>query len=204
MEFADKIKKLRLDNELTMENLAEKLNNIYGLNINKSTVSRWEKGSEPSGKTLYYLSDFFNTTPSDLLDLPEDSFIVPTNKRLPIVSEVYCGSGVVTFKDIVGYEFVPKEWLNGGEYFFLEAKGNSMTGSRIYDGDLVLIRKQSNFENGEIMCVSLNGETLLKKVYKQGDVVILQSENPNFQPRFVSENDDFYIVGKLKRVVIKY
>ncbi|OEK55064.1 LexA family protein [Staphylococcus equorum] len=204
MEFADKIKNLRQENKLTMENLAEKLNQNYNLNINKSTVSRWEKGSEPSGKTLYYIADFFNTTPAELLDLPEDSFVMPSNSKLPIVSEVYCGSGTVAFKDILGYEFTPKEWLNGGEYFFLEAKGDSMIGARVNDSDLVLIRVQPTFENGEIMCVNLNGETLLKRVYEQNNTIILQSENSKYEPRIVGPSDDFRIVGKLKRVVIKY
>ncbi|NHM92931.1 XRE family transcriptional regulator [Staphylococcus sp. 10602379] len=204
MEFANKLRKLRKDRNLTMENLAEKLNENYGMNINKSTVSRWEKGSEPSGKTLYYLSDFFETTPAYLLDLPEESFVVPTNRKLPIVSDVHCGSGVVAFKDILGYEFTPDDWLNGGDYFYFRAKGDSMIGARINDGDLVLIRRQADFENGEIMCVNVNGETLLKRLFKQNDQIILQSENSSYQPRIINKSDDFHVIGKLKRVVIKY
>ena len=79
-----------------------------------------------------------------------------------------------------------------------------MIGARINDGDLVLIRRQSDFENGEIMCINVNGETLLKRLFKQNGQIILQSENSNYQPRIINKNDDFYVVGKLKRVVIKY
>ncbi|WP_436888061.1 helix-turn-helix domain-containing protein [Mammaliicoccus sciuri] len=204
MTFAKKLKDIRIKNKLTMDDLAQKLNDRYDLNVNKSTISRWEKGAEPSGKTLYYIADFFKTTPAFLLDLPEEDFIVQTTINLPIVNEVFCGSGVVTFPNVLGYEPTPKEWLNGAEYFYLRASGDSMTGARIYDGDLVLIRQQQDFENGEICAVNVNGETLLKRIYKQGDQIILQSENANYPPRIIGENDEFRVIGKLKRTVIKY
>ncbi|WP_208001103.1 helix-turn-helix domain-containing protein [Macrococcoides canis] len=204
MNFSDNLKKFRSEKRLTMEELASKLSDQYGLKINKSTISRWEKGSEPGAKTLFYLSDFFKTTPAYLLGLPEESYTVNDTINLPITNEVFCGNGVITYQEILGYEPTPKEWLNGGEYFYLKARGNSMIGARIHDGDLVLIRKQPFFEDGEICCVFLNGETLLKRVFKQDKQIILQSENNEFPPKIVNSEDDFRIIGKLKRVVIKF
>ena len=64
--------------------------------------------------------------------------------------------------------------LNGGEYFFLRAKGDSMINARIMDGDLLLIRRQDDVENGEIAAVLIDGEAVLKRVYKTNGTIILQ------------------------------
>lgn len=123
---------------------------------------------------------------------------------LPIIGRISCGNGSVAFEDIEGYQTIPSEWASGEDHFFLRAKGDSMTGARIYDGDLLLIRKQPTVENGEIAAVVINGEdAVLKRVYQNGDQVILQSENPNFPPIF-TKIDDVIIVGKLKMNVIKF
>ena len=120
---------------------------------------------------------------------------------LPIVGRIACGNGQLAYQDIEGYEATPKEWLNGGEYFYLRAKGNSMTGARINDGDLLLIRKQPAVEEGEIAAVIINDEAMLKRVYFRDGKLILQSENPNFPPEIVTEGD-VTIIGKLKKLIV--
>lgn len=121
--------------------------------------------------------------------------------NLPVVGRISCGNGMFTFEDIERYEATPKEWLAGGEYFYLRAKGDSMTGARIFDGDYLLIRKQEDVENGEIAAVIVNDEAFLKRVYKNGNQVILHSENAAYQPIFCPPNEA-RIVGKLKKIII--
>lgn len=204
MEIGKRIRELRDRRGLTMEQLAEALNRRYNIKINKSTVSRWEKGADISGKNLYYLADLLGVTPSYFYDIPEDSYISPTYVELPIVTSISCGNGRVSFDEIKGYEITPKEWLNGGEYFYLIADGESMTGARINDGDLLLIRRQDDVENGEIAAVVLNGETYLKRIYKNRDTIVLHSENSQYPPIIVSDEDELRIIGKLKRNVITF
>lgn len=122
---------------------------------------------------------------------------------LPVVGQVSCGNGTLVFEEIEGYEATPKDWLNGGEYFYLKAKGDSMTGARIQDGDLLLIRRQEEVENGEIAAVLIGEEAVLKRVYINGDQLVLQSENPAYGPIFVPPAEA-RIIGKLKMVTIKY
>lgn len=124
---------------------------------------------------------------------------------LPIVGSISCGNGSLAYEDIEGYEPIPREWVKGGEYFFLRAKGDSMIGARIHEGDLLLIRKQPTVEDGEIAAVLINdnNEAVLKRVYHSGDKLILQSENPKYAPILVSPNE-IKIIGKLKMNVIKF
>lgn len=123
--------------------------------------------------------------------------------QLPIVGRISCGNGNIAYEDIEGYEPTPREWLNGGEYFYLRAKGDSMKGARINHGDLLLIRKQPEVENGEIAAVLIGEDAMLKKVFRNGDQLVLQSENPDYPPIFAPPAEA-QIIGKLKMNVITY
>ena len=126
--------------------------------------------------------------------------------KLPIVGAVSCGNGMLAYQEIEGYEEVPTSWLNGGEYFFVRAKGDSMINARIMDGDLLLIRRQEDVESGEIAAVLIDDEIVLKRVYKTNGTIILQSENPKYQPIVVQKSDmkNVRIIGKLKKVVLNF
>ena len=123
---------------------------------------------------------------------------------LPVVGRISCGNGTLAYEEIEGYEVTPSSWLNGGEYFYLRAKGDSMTGARIQDGDLLLIRRQEEVEDGEIAAVLIGNEALLKRVFTRGNSLLLQSENPKYAPILLGpdQNDDVRILGKLKKIVV--
>ena len=123
--------------------------------------------------------------------------------EVPIVGRISCGNGSLAYEEIEGYESVPKEWISGGDHFFLRAIGNSMIGARIQDGDLVLIRKQEVVENGEIAAVLIGDEAVLKKVYVQNGTIVLQSANPD-SPPIVCPPAEARIIGKLMMNVIKF
>ncbi|NNU96211.1 transcriptional repressor LexA [Anoxybacillus sp. EFIL] len=129
-----------------------------------------------------------------------------TFTKLPIVGAVSCGNGVLAYQDIEGYEEVPTSWLNGGEYFFVRAKGDSMINARIMDGDLLLIRRQEDVDSGEIAAVLIDDEIVLKRVYKTNGTIILQSENPKYQPIVLQKTDmkNVQVIGKLKKVVLNF
>ena len=77
--------------------------------------------------------------------------------------------------DIECYDAVP-DYIKCD--FTLVCKGDSMINARIYDGDIVCIRKQPVVENGEIAAVLIDDEATLKRVYIYADKIILQPENP--------------------------
>ena len=66
--------------------------------------------------------------------------------------------------------------------FALRVRGDSMTGARIRDGDIVFIRAQEDVDDGQIAAVIVEDEATLKRVYHVRDGLQLLSENPNYPP----------------------
>lgn len=152
------------------------------------------------------MADALNVNKSDI----DPSFGPPSTPKeminLPIVGKISCGNGAVVFEEVEGYEVTPKEWAAGGEYFYLRARGDSMAGARIHEGDLLLIRRQEEVEDGEIAAILINDEARLKRVYRRDNALILQSENPNYPPIVFNkeDNNNIRIIGKLKKIVINF
>lgn len=84
--------------------------------------------------------------------------------------------------------------------FCLKAKGDSMIGARILDGDIVFIKKTSMVDNGEVAAVAIDDEVLLKRFYyfKDENLLTLQSENPKYPPKnYKNEQlDHVRVLGK--------
>ena len=82
--------------------------------------------------------------------------------------------------------------------FALKCKGDSMIGARIYDGDIVFVRKQETVENGEIAVVAIEDEATLKRFYKYNDLIVLRAENPAYKDMVFSPSDhkQIRILGK--------
>ena|SRR5690606_18453276 len=203
MHIGQKIKQLRKAHKLTQEELAKILD------VKPTAVSAWELGrNKPLMDKLDMMAHYFGVPISYFFE--ENEIKGPKNHiyfvKLPIVGTISCGNGVIAYEDIEGYEEVPRSWLNGSEYFFLRAKGDSMINARIMDGDLLMIRRQDDVENGEIAAVLIDGEAVLKRVYKTNDTIILQSENPAYKPIILQKNDmkNIRIIGKLKKVVLNF
>ncbi len=185
----------------SLQILAEKIG------VTKKTIQRYENGEiKIDMGRLSDIAEALNVDVSQLLDGAKSFLGIEeaTTVKVPIVGQVSCGNGSLAYEDIEGYEAVPKEWVSGGSYFFLRAKGDSMIGARIHDGDLLLIRQQSTVENGEIAAVLIdNDEAVLKRVYKKSGVVILQPENPQYSPIVCKPGDkNIRIIGKLKKTII--
>lgn len=201
MKFIEKLNVLMKEKGITRMGLSK------GSGVPYTTiVNFYEKGTENIKlSTLRRLSDFFNVSLDFLVDDEEEERITSITElvNLPIVGRISCGNGIIAYEEIEGYESTPKEWLNGGEYFYLRAKGDSMIGARINNDDLLLIRKQSEVEDGEIAAVIINDEAVLKRVYKRNGTLILQSENTKYPP-IINTNGEVQIVGKLKKVVINF
>ena len=129
--------------------------------------------------------------------------------KIPVLGVIKAGVPILSEENIIDYEYVHQEELMQGEnYFYLQVKGDSMINARIYEGDRVRIKKQNFLEkDGDIMAVRVNGdEATLKRVYRQENGLVLQSENPNYPPMFfpVSDIETGYvgILGKVVKIEI--
>ena len=96
-----------------------------------------------------------------------------------IIGSVPCGNLALEEEAIEEIIQLPVALFGKGELFLLHARGDSMTGAGIDDGDLVLIRKQEEAHNGDIVVAFIEGEGNTLKRYKQyGNTVFLHPENP--------------------------
>jgi len=205
-----RIRYFRDNRGMTQKELGEKVG------VKHNTISLYESGTNsPGEKTMFAIAKALGVNINDLYPPTRGGLPLVADKvkertgiynpialtMVPIVGRISCGSGVLAYEDVEGYEPIPDEWLSSGEHFCLRAKGDSMIGARIHEGDLLLIREQPEVENGEIAVVLIGDEAILKRVYLNNNKLILQSENPNYSP-ILSPPAEVKIVGKLKKIII--
>jgi repressor LexA len=109
--------------------------------------------------------------------------------RLPLVGQVAAGAPLLADENIEEYVTVPEPLARGGEEFLLRVKGDSMVNAGILDGDYVVVHKQADARNGEIV-VALAGddetadEATVKRFFREEGRVRLQPENDALEPIF--------------------
>lgn len=176
------------------------------LGISQGTLSGWENGKiEPGIKAMFAMADIFGITVDELLgkSLDEEKFveiknIIPIKKRkFQMLRDVACGKPITCGDEWEGYVEASS---NIDADFCLRCRGDSMTGARILDGDIVFVKKQSMVDNGQIAVVVIDNEATLKRVYyyPQNSKLVLQAENPLYEPLvYVNEElNNIYIIGK--------
>lgn len=190
--YGKKLRELRKLEGWTQEEVARRIG------VSKQTYSHYEKEQrKPSLKTIRELAAVYQVNIDDIFAEEKRSDLV----NLPIVGRIRSGEETDAYEDIEGYEPAPKQWLEDGEYFYLRAKGDSMSGARINDGDLVLVRRQPEVERGQIAAVCINGgELSLRRLIKDGRQTILKPENLHYDP-VLSPPADVVVVGRAVRVV---
>jgi repressor LexA len=116
---------------------------------------------------------------------------------IPVVGEVAAGSPLLAEENIIGKVLVDSRLVGHGRCFALRAKGDSMTGAGIHDGDYCVVRQQPVAENGEIVVALLGNEGVIKRLHLSEGGVELRSENPAFAPIRVDPDAQLLIQGKL-------
>jgi len=115
---------------------------------------------------------------------------------IPLVGTVSAGNPLEVY-EIQEYIDVPEEMLGRGENVALKVRGDSMIDSGIFDGDIVIVKRQSNAENGQIVVALVDGAVTIKRVYFHDDRVELKAANPSVSPIVVKKGQDFQIYGIL-------
>jgi len=193
-----RIKKLRLEKHMTLAELSK----LVG--VSDATLQRYESGEIQNIKrsVCSKLAEVFGCSESYIMYGESEDNIFRLNnvfpiqkKKIPVLGEIACG------EPIFCEESSEKEVITDSENnadFCLIAKGDSMIDARIYDGDTVFIRSQSDVENGEIAVVVIDDEATLKRVYKSDGVLTLMPANPKYSPLiYTGESiDNIRILGK--------
>lgn len=169
-------------------------------NISPSYLSLLETGKrKPSAIILKKLAPIYNLNYIDLyekagyVDLIEiQNAIYKSNKlnklentvsKVPLLSTLKAGDDYMSQKNWEGMIEVDRNIIkDGSDYFALKIKGDSMSPILIED-DIVIIKKQEDFENGNLVVTSVNGdEATIKKGKKNDNSILLQPLNTNYEP----------------------
>ena len=117
---------------------------------------------------------------------------------VPILGMVPAGSPIEAIADSSGSLPVPDRWR--GDVFALKVKGESMSGSGIFDGDFVIVQKTHHAENGDIVVAMIDGEVTVKYFEKKYGKVRLLPDNPKFSPIEIPAGSENSIQGKVVSV----
>lgn len=109
---------------------------------------------------------------------------------VPLVGSIACGLPTLADQDFEALIPVSTKIARPGHiYFLLRAKGTSMDKSGIHDGDLLLVRQQSDAPDGEKVVALINEEATVKHIYHKNGTIILKpnSTDPEHKPIVLSE-----------------
>lgn len=195
MSFSEQLKKARLARGYTQQQVAD------AIGITKSTYCGYETNKrKPDVHKIKQLADFLHTSGDVLLETgiddsanyvegsplrgnlataPDNIMPMPAAYTVPLLGTIACGEPILAAENIEDNVEVP-EHIHAD--FALRCKGDSMINARIHDGDIVYIRQQPAVNNGEIAAVLIGDEATLKRVYVYEDHVVLQPENPAYEP----------------------
>ena len=202
--FSKNLKKLREESGISQEELG----NIIG--VSKSTIGMYEQGkrmpqkdtilmkiASTFGVTIDFLLGYAPTRNSELKTA--ELGIFETNyKEFPMLGNIACGLPVLCVEENDIYVRASSDIRAD---FCLTASGDSMINARIFDGDTIFIKHQNIVNNGEIAAVIVNDdEVTLKRFYyyPERQQLILQPENPMYQPQVYSglELNHVRVIGK--------
>jgi repressor LexA len=121
---------------------------------------------------------------------------------VPLVGRIAAGSPVLASENVEEQVPVPMGFVDGAEHFALRVTGDSMIGAGIFDGDLVIVRRQDDASTGDIVVAVLPGpaedEATVKRLSRRGSKVVLVPENPAMEP---FEMADGRLAGKVVAVL---
>jgi repressor LexA len=182
----NRLRELRQERNLKQGELSARLG------VAQSTLSAWELGKfDIDSDSLRRLSEIFDVSVDYLIyndnvrrrqTVTNFGNILPiTTKKVPLLGEIACGKPIYANEEFGEFADVYDDLRCD---FCLRAKGESMVGAGIKDGDIVFCRQSEMVENGRIAVIGIEDEATLKRFYyfPDQDRVILAAENPAFPP----------------------
>ena len=200
MFIGNNIRKARELKGLTQDELAKRMG--YK---SRSTIARIENGdNDVSQSKLKKFAEILDVSIDFLLDDGKDkaSASRPKGVRIPVLGNVAAGIPITAITDVEDYEEIPEKMASSGTYFALKIKGQSME-PRIKDGDVVIVRQQSDVDTGDVAIVLVNGDEATVKEIKKLDtgIMLIGWNTAVYSPRFYSAKDikslPVRIIGKV-------
>lgn len=132
-------------------------------------------------RAIEILDDDFNLTRREIVNVP-------------VVGQVAAGEPILAEQNIQDYFPIPVEYMPNAETFMLKVKGESMIGAGIFSGDTVLVQRQSDARNGDMVVALVDDSATVKTFYKEDGHYRLQPENDTMDPIIV---DHCEVLGKV-------
>ena len=172
--LSEKLKQLRKERKLTQGELAAR----FG--VTQQAIAKWEAGlAMPEPETISRLAVLFGVTTDYLLDVAGSFAAAGRLASVRIVGGVRAGYDAFAVEEDLGSAFADVK--DASAYRYLIVKGDSMA-PYIREGDLALVRLQSELNNGDLGVVIYgDNEATLKKFYRNGGVVTLVPFNSAYE-----------------------
>ncbi|MDO7787404.1 transcriptional repressor LexA [Desulforamulus aquiferis] len=119
---------------------------------------------------------------------------------VPLLGQIAAGVPLLAVENYDETLTLPRSFTGFGDFFMLTVKGDSMIEAGIFEGDLVLVRRQETVNNGEIAVALLEDEATLKRFYKEKNMIRLQPENSNLSPIYTK---NVKVLGKAVGLIRK-
>lgn len=201
MKLGIRIRNLREEKNINQKDFAK----MIDLNVN--VLSRIELGTRPArDDELLKIANCLEVSVDDLLGntlkSKEKSF------KIPVFAYVSAGNPLFTSEEIIDWEEIPIKYKSQGEFFALMVKGQSME-PRFCEGDVVIVKKQNDVDDGELAIVLVNGdEATFKQVRKsEAGITLIGTNTAVYLPHFYSKADiealPVSIIGKVVEARIK-
>lgn len=179
-----------------------------GVRFEKNDLSQYVSGKvEPSQQKLTVLSKALGVSETWLMGYDDLDAIINRHpdlhpfrkiRSVPILGTIACGAPIWAEENFEGYVGIDPAHMDGE--FALICKGDSMVDAEIHDGDIVLMKKVPDVEDGKIAAVLIDNEATLKRIYKKENLLVLQPCNRNYSPIVYSydeaEDNGIQIIGE--------
>jgi repressor LexA len=130
------------------------------------------------------------------IEIIDDTFNLSRREvvNVPLLGRVAAGEPLLAVENVETYFPIPAEYMPNEETFMLKVKGESMINAGIFDGDNILVQKQSTASDGDMVVALVDDSATVKTFYKEKDHYRLQPENDNMEPIIV---EDCTVLGKV-------
>jgi len=149
------------------------------------------KKEDKKGRTLKLLK---GSTGESIQKVEKDYYSQKELIDVPLVGKITAGAPILAVENVSDTFPIPIDFVGNSESFMLTVRGESMIEAGILDGDYILVRKQNDAVNGQIVVALIEDEATVKTFYKEKDHIRLQPENSTMDPIIVP---DCKILGKV-------
>ena len=123
---------------------------------------------------------------------------------LPLIGSVAAGIPITAQENITSSIAIDADLFGGDNLFTFQVDGDSMIEAGIHNGDFVIVNKQQDARDNDIVIALIDGDTTLKRYFKKSDHIVLQPENKYYKDIYVSPEQSFSIAGKMVGLIRKF